>query len=152
MKKVDYNLTNLTNAQLIVMHEVFGEVRQRNIPMKGKVLYAIQRNEKKLHHLFMQLQFRRQEIFRTHADIDSETSEFKIREDEREQLEQEIQAFANEINAVSVYKAPMSLLNDADIEPELYGKLTYTGMFEDDMDDTVVGTQESSPEPELLLG
>lgn len=149
MKKIDYNLTNLTNAQLIVMHEVLSEVRQRNIAMKGKVLYAMQKNETKLQHLFMQLQFRRAEIFKAHGDIDPETNEFKVRDEEREELNQEIQAFANEINAVEVHKAPISLLNDSNIEPELYGKLTYTGMFEDDMDDSV---KNNAPEPELLLG
>lgn len=150
MEKTNYNLTNLTNAQLIVLSELCNELRQRtDIKLNGKIMYALTKNEAKNAELFMRLHFQRAGIFAKHGDRTEEAG-FVIREEEREECNKEIQEFAAGINAIELHKVPVSMLDQYELDLDLYSRLTYTGMFQDDVDTSTA--KNISSEPELLLG
>lgn len=150
MQKINYNITNLKVAQLMIMSEVFNELVDRKITLKGKTLYGINKNKEKLQSAIFGLHMQREEIFRAHSDISEDGKQFLVREDERAKVNEEIHALAATEVPVDLHRMAISNLDEYELDLDLYNKMLYSGLFYDDVDTTE--EKETSSEPELLLG
>lgn len=122
----------MTSAQIIVMDDVFNEIRNEGLKFKGKALYAFTKNISGLRGLTMQIQSQRADIFRKHGEVDAETNEFKIKPEEQPQFEQEIQEFANEIHMVDLHQIPIWQMDEYNLSMDLYERMIYANFFTDD--------------------